>query len=79
MYSFLVQYHWAKGEYDQAIGYGQRCVEASDHRDDVGLRVMGLYYRGASYQAQGFELALHPNTGCTFASPGNSPRWASVR
>jgi len=53
MYSFLVQYHWAKGEYDQAIGYGQRCVEASDHRGDVGLRVMGLYYTGASYQAQG--------------------------
>jgi len=53
MYSFLVQYHWAKGEYDQAIGYGLRCVEASDHRGDVGLRVMGLYYTGASYQAQG--------------------------
>jgi len=53
IYSFLVQYHWAKGEYDQAIGYGQRCEEASDHRGDVGLRVMGLYYTGASYQAQG--------------------------
>ena len=53
MYSFLVQYHWAKGEYDQAIGYGQHCVEASEQRGDVGLRVMGLYYTGASYQAQG--------------------------
>ncbi len=53
IYSFLVQYHWAKGEYDQAISYGQRCVETSDRRDDVGLRVTGLYYAGASYDAQG--------------------------
>ena len=53
IYSFLVQYHWAKGEYDQAIGYGQRCLETSDRRGDVGLRVTGLYYMGASYQAQG--------------------------
>jgi class 3 adenylate cyclase/tetratricopeptide (TPR) repeat protein len=53
IYSFLVQYHWAKGEYDEAIGYGQRCLETSDRRHDVGLRVTGLYYMGASYQAQG--------------------------
>jgi class 3 adenylate cyclase len=53
IYSFLVQYHWAKGEYDQAISYGHRCLEASDRRHDLGLRVTGLYYMGASYQAQG--------------------------
>jgi class 3 adenylate cyclase len=53
IYSFLVQYYWAKGEYEQAIGYGQRCLDTSDRRHDVGLRVTGLYYMGASYQAQG--------------------------
>jgi class 3 adenylate cyclase len=53
IYSFLVQYHWAKGEYDQAIGYGQRSVETADPRGDLGLLVTGLYYMGASYQAQG--------------------------
>ncbi len=53
IYSFLVQYHWAKGEYDQAIGYGRRCLEVSDRRNDLGLRVTGLYYMGTSYQAQG--------------------------
>jgi class 3 adenylate cyclase/tetratricopeptide (TPR) repeat protein len=53
IYSFLVQYHWAKGEYDQAIGYGRRSVETADPRGDLGLRVTGLYYMGASHQAQG--------------------------
>jgi predicted ATPase len=53
VYSFLVQYLWAKGEYDQAIAYGQRCLETADRRGDIGLRVTGLYYMGASYHAQG--------------------------
>ena len=53
VYAFLIQYHWAKGEYEQAIGYGQRCLETSGRRQDLGLRVTGLYYMGASYQAQG--------------------------
>ncbi len=53
IYSFLVQYHWAKAEYDQAIDYGQHCLETSDRRHDLGLCVTGLYYLAASYQAQG--------------------------
>ena len=53
IYSFLVQYHWAKAEYDQAIDYGQHCLEAPDRRHDLALCVTGLYYLGASYQAQG--------------------------
>jgi class 3 adenylate cyclase/tetratricopeptide (TPR) repeat protein len=53
VYAFLIQYHWAKGEYTQAIGYGQRCLETSDRRQDLGLRVTGLYYMGASHHALG--------------------------
>ncbi|MBI3029251.1 MAG: AAA family ATPase [Candidatus Rokubacteria bacterium] len=53
VYAFLVQYHWAKGEYDQAIGYGQRCLETDEQRHNLGLCVAGHYYMGASYQAQG--------------------------
>jgi tetratricopeptide (TPR) repeat protein len=53
IYSFLVQYYWAKGESERAIGYGQRCVETSERHGDLGLRITGLYYTGASYQAQG--------------------------
>jgi class 3 adenylate cyclase len=59
VYSFLVQYHWAKGEYEDAIRYGQRCLETADRRTDLGLRVTGLYYMGASYGARGlFRRAL---------------------
>jgi class 3 adenylate cyclase/tetratricopeptide (TPR) repeat protein len=53
VYGFLIQYHWAKAEYDRAIEYGQRCVATADRGQDLGLRVTGLYYMGASHQAQG--------------------------
>jgi class 3 adenylate cyclase/tetratricopeptide (TPR) repeat protein len=59
VYSFFVQYYWAKAEYDRAIGYGERCVEAGARRGDVGLEVTGRYYLGSSYRAQGrFRLAI---------------------
>jgi tetratricopeptide (TPR) repeat protein len=53
IYSFLVQYYWAKGEYDQAIDYGRRSLETADRRGDMGARVTGLYYMGASRLARG--------------------------
>jgi class 3 adenylate cyclase/tetratricopeptide (TPR) repeat protein len=59
VYSFFLQYYWAKAEYDRAIGYGQRCIETGVRRQDVGLEVTGHYYLGASYRAQGrFRLAI---------------------
>jgi tetratricopeptide (TPR) repeat protein len=44
IYAFLVQYHWARGEQDRALEYGARCLERAATRDDLGLRVTGLYY-----------------------------------
>jgi class 3 adenylate cyclase/tetratricopeptide (TPR) repeat protein len=59
VYSFFLQYYWAKGEYERAIGYGQRCLETGARRHDVGLEVTGHYYLGACYHAQGrFPTAL---------------------
>ena len=59
VYSFFLQYYWAKGEYDRAIGYGQRCLETGARRHDVGLEVTGHYYLGGCYHAQGrFPRAL---------------------
>ncbi len=59
VYSFFLQYYWAKGEYDRAIGYGQRCLETGARRHDVGLEVTGHYYLGGCYHAQGrFPMAL---------------------
>ncbi len=59
VYSFFLQYYWAKGEYERAIGYGQRCLETGARRHDVGLEVTGHYYLGGCYHAQGrFPAAL---------------------
>ncbi|HSE93879.1 MAG TPA: adenylate/guanylate cyclase domain-containing protein, partial [Methylomirabilota bacterium] len=59
IYAFLVQYHWARGEHDRAIDYGQRCLERAAARDDLGLRVTGMYYLCHAYWAIGrFSDAL---------------------
>ena len=44
IYSFLVQYYWAKGEPQRALEYGQRCLEMAEARNDLGLRVTGKFY-----------------------------------
>jgi tetratricopeptide (TPR) repeat protein len=44
IYAFFVQYHWARGEQEQALAYGQRCLERADARDDLGLRITGHFY-----------------------------------
>ena len=53
IYAYLVQYHWAKGHPEQALEYGQRCLETADRRGDVGLRVTGHFYRAHAYQTMG--------------------------
>ncbi|HUH00109.1 MAG TPA: AAA family ATPase, partial [Gammaproteobacteria bacterium] len=59
VFSFFLQYYWAKGEYERAIGYGERCLEAGARRHDIGLQVTGHYYLGGCYHAQGrFALAV---------------------
>ena len=59
VYSFFVQYHWAKAEYEQGIEYGERCLEAGARRGDLGLQVTGHYYAGGCRHAQGeFRTAI---------------------
>jgi class 3 adenylate cyclase/tetratricopeptide (TPR) repeat protein len=53
IYAFLVQYHWARGEQDRAIEYGRRCLERAAARDDLGLRVTGMYYLCHAYGPTG--------------------------
>jgi class 3 adenylate cyclase/tetratricopeptide (TPR) repeat protein len=59
VYSFFVQYHWAKGEYAKGIEYGHRCVETGARRGDLGLQVTGRYYLGGCHHARGeFRTAI---------------------
>jgi class 3 adenylate cyclase/tetratricopeptide (TPR) repeat protein len=59
IWAFLVQYHWAKGEQAQALEYAGRCLERAEARNDLGLRVTGLYYTLHAYLALGrYQEAL---------------------
>ena len=55
VYAYMVQYHWAKGDQGQAIAYAERCLETAAARDDLSLRVTGLFYRAHAY----FTLGQH--------------------
>ncbi len=48
-----VQYHWARGEQDLALDYGQRCLTRAAERDDLALRVTALFYLGHVHSALG--------------------------
>ena len=51
--TFLLQYHWAKGEQDTALEYGRACLARAEARNDLGLRVTALVYMAHACLAQG--------------------------
>jgi class 3 adenylate cyclase/tetratricopeptide (TPR) repeat protein len=53
IYSFLMQYHWAMGQQGPATQYGERCLEAAEASNDLGLRIIGNYYLGHAHLALG--------------------------
>src|SRR2546422_1080128 len=53
IYAYLVQYHWAKGNPDEALTYGRRCLERAAARGELGLAVTGHYYLSRTYQTVG--------------------------
>ena len=58
VYSYLINYHYLKGEPDQAIELGQRCLTMGEARQDAALQALARRYMGHSYHAQGrYRLA----------------------
>jgi class 3 adenylate cyclase/tetratricopeptide (TPR) repeat protein len=58
VYTYLINYHYLKGEPDQAIEYGQRCLTIGEARDDLALQALARRYMGHCYHAQGrYDLA----------------------
>jgi tetratricopeptide (TPR) repeat protein len=53
IHTFLLQYHWAKGEQDTALEYGRACLERATSRADLGSRVTALFYISHALIAQG--------------------------
>ena len=65
VYTYLINYHYLKGDTKQAIEYGQRCLEVGRAIGDAALQGLARQYMGQSYHAQGdyarAERALREN------------------
>jgi class 3 adenylate cyclase/tetratricopeptide (TPR) repeat protein len=56
IYTFFVQYYWAKGQYTEALDYGRRSLDLAAAQRDIGRRVTAHYYSGHAHRSRG-ELA----------------------
>ena len=61
VYTYLINYHYLKGETSQAIEYGQRCLDVGRAIGDPALQGLARQYMGQSYHAQG-DYALAERT-----------------
>jgi class 3 adenylate cyclase/tetratricopeptide (TPR) repeat protein len=53
VYTYLINYHYLKGEPALAIQYGERCLQVGDAHDDAGLRALARQYLGQVHHVQG--------------------------
>ena len=53
VYTYLINYHYLKGEPDLAISYGERCLALGEAAGDVSLQALARGYTGYSHHAQG--------------------------
>ena len=53
VYSYLINYHYLKGEPEMAIAYGERCLAIGEAGADAALQAMARSYIGYSYHARG--------------------------
>src|SRR5207253_992528 len=69
VYTYLINYHYLKGDTTQAIEYGQRCLDVGRAIGDPALQGLARQYMGQSYHAQGdyarAERALRENIEAT--------------
>jgi len=60
VYSYLVNYHYLKGETTAAIEYGQRCLEVGRAAGDLALQALARQYVGQSHHLRGdYQRAEH--------------------
>jgi len=53
VYTYLINYHYLKGEPHLASEYGQRCLTIGERTGDLPLQVLALQYMGTCAHAQG--------------------------
>ena len=59
VYTYLINYHYMKGEPELAIEYGERCLRIGDAAGDAGLQALARGYLGYSCHAQGQYRRAH--------------------
>jgi len=77
VYTYLINYHYLKGEPAHALEYGQRCLDIGEARGDLALQALARRYMGHCYHAQGrYRLAesiLGQNLTALDAAPAGEP------
>jgi class 3 adenylate cyclase/tetratricopeptide (TPR) repeat protein len=81
VYTYLVNYHYLKGETSAALDYGARCLAVGEATGDVALQTLARQYLGQSHHVQGdysrAEGVLHENLTALDASPPGTSYVAS--
>ena len=76
VYTYLVNYHYLKGETSAALDYGARCLAVGEATGDVALQTLARQYLGQSYHVQGdyprAEGVLYENLTALDASPAST-------
>jgi class 3 adenylate cyclase/tetratricopeptide (TPR) repeat protein len=55
-YTYLINYHYLKGETARTIEYGERCVAIAEARQDQAIQALARQYLGQSHHARGEYL-----------------------
>jgi tetratricopeptide (TPR) repeat protein len=80
VYTYLINYHYLRGEADAAIEYGERCLGIGESTGDLALRTFARGYMGQSRHAQGRcreaeeILAANVQEFAAVATPGDMQR-----
>jgi class 3 adenylate cyclase/tetratricopeptide (TPR) repeat protein len=73
VYTYLINYHYLKGEPDRALDYGRRCLAIGEARGDLPLQALARRYLGHCHHAQGqyrqAETVLSQNLAALDAAP----------
>ena len=81
VYTYLVNYHYLKGDTSAALDYGARCLTVGEATGDVALQTVARQYMGQSYHVQGdyprAEAVLQENLTAVDASPAGTSYVAS--
>src|SRR4051794_24240537 len=71
-YSYLINYHYLKGETALAIDYGARCIAIAEACADTGIQSLARQYIGQGHHARGEYLLAEESLRRNIAAPDSS-------